>query len=1203
MTPISIEQADRLIAFDRDAQGNVTGNGRLQLEGAVAVHNIIARNRFAYLADEVGMGKTYVALGVMALLRHFHPDSRVVVLAPRENIQHKWIKEYRNFVARNWRVTDNSVRGFDGRPARELTPCHSLAQLAQEVCLSPHQELFLRMTSFSPQLGGKDPKQGMKRARAQLCSAMPHLDRRTLPIRGKGAERFRDDYGRVINGVLPPIDLLIVDEAHNYKHGYRSKRVALRNHLTALVFGHPAGADVAFPSYASRVRGLLLLSATPFENDYVDLYNQLDVFGFGEAPIRDAGGKRAGNVTQLADAAIEETVKRALLRHVLIRRVTGLQIGNEIHTKNMYRREWRKGGLKVHDHPMEIPDPKQRLIVALVQKKVAEVLGSERFNNRFQIGMLSSFESFLQSTTRRSVSLRDEGQDDESDAERVFDGEQSELEAEERRGIDARLLARLLRSYQRRFGKPLPHPKLDATVEELARAFETGEKSLVFVRRLATMGELAARLNDRYDQWLERYMCERLPELQPRVRELFAQYEAEKRGAQVSQGVVTPPDPLAEVELGQVVYEQDEDTSGTDSFFAWFFRGKETRGGILSGAAFQKNRLISASSAYSTLFEDDYVARLLDVRTTAEIIAALAVQLRQNSDEIHEQLRRRAFASYAASTSRRDGYGRLYVLEAYQIAALGLLSQGAVDPLLRRRASLVHQEAYPTRQEREEAVPPGFPGPEAGLGITTFVTLLEDWPQLRDELLPEPKTPDFEARFIERERRRELLSALSRLGASYIDLYLLAIADIGGFELSGGAPSRSDEGRPEVRLARSFIGLLEAQRLAAPEQRQALPGAHAYRELTSAAAAFEDVLITNFPAIRDQRLWELRRTYGTLLQNQSPVGTSSRSKVKRLVSQFRMPGYPLVLVTTDILQEGEDLHTFCARVLHYGITWTPSAMEQRTGRVDRIGSLTQRRLDSQPEARPETKLQVYYPHLRDTVEVLQVERVLERLNRFIAMVHRNADPGERDARAIDTAQEMVADRPERAQITHRLESAYPVDQDWLATQATCKAPALPDIDGLLGHFEQVSSHLEKHLGTRNAGRGGFVGGRPTRHEGTLLGDGDSAEPFELLLVPQRCGRATLARCRAKVGRLDLDEPAIVDALSEVQRALGSVKICAEVNAKVGGWEVSVEREMSFHPQTSQLEELEGLVRRTIHATIRLRAELEHAVMGERRAHG
>src|SRR6185437_2105826 len=98
-----------------------------------------------------------------------------------------------------------------------------------------------------------------------------------------------------------------------------------------------------------------------------------------------------------------------------------------------------------------------------------------------------------------------------------------------------------------------------------------------------------------------------------------------------------------------------------------------------------------------------------------------------------------------------------------------------------------------------------------------------------------------------------------------------------------------------------------------------------------------------------------------------------------LIRQFRMPGYPLVLITTDLLQEGEDLHTFCSSVYHYGISWMPSSMEQRTGRIDRVGSQTERRLAGVKRAPlGEEKLQVYMPYLAETVELLQVKRVLRR---------------------------------------------------------------------------------------------------------------------------------------------------------------------------------------------------------------------------------
>lgn len=69
-----------------------------------------------------------------------------------------------------------------------------------------------------------------------------------------------------------------------------------------------------------------------------------------------------------------------------------------------------------------------------------------------------------------------------------------------------------------------------------------------------------------------------------------------------------------------------------------------------------------------------------------------------------------------------------------------------------------------------------------------------------------------------------------------------------------------------------------------------------------------------------------------------------------------------MLITTDVLQEGEDLHLFCSRVYHYGLSWTPSSMEQRVGRIDRVRSHTHRRLEGlRRQLIEEEKLQVFYP--------------------------------------------------------------------------------------------------------------------------------------------------------------------------------------------------------------------------------------------------
>src|SRR6266446_10159038 len=127
---IDLETPAALIDF-----GARIGHGqrsREQLEGAVALHNILCERGVAYLADEVGMGKTYVALGVLALFRHYEPDFRVLIIAPRENIQTKWMKELRNFVAHNIRFPDLRVKAFADQPARETVFCKNLVGLVHE---------------------------------------------------------------------------------------------------------------------------------------------------------------------------------------------------------------------------------------------------------------------------------------------------------------------------------------------------------------------------------------------------------------------------------------------------------------------------------------------------------------------------------------------------------------------------------------------------------------------------------------------------------------------------------------------------------------------------------------------------------------------------------------------------------------------------------------------------------------------------------------------------------------------------------------------------------------------------------------------------------------------------------------------------------------------------------------------------------------
>jgi ERCC4-related helicase len=90
---------------------------------------------------------------------------------------------------------------------------------------------------------------------------------------------------------------------------------------------------------------------------------------------------------------------------------------------------------------------------------------------------------------------------------------------------------------------------------------------------------------------------------------------------------------------------------------------------------------------------------------------------------------------------------------------------------------------------------------------------------------------------------------------------------------------------------------------------------------------------------------------------------------QRLMLAFNTPFFPEVLVASSVLAEGVDLHLSCRYVIHHDLSWNPSTLEQRTGRVDRIG------------AKAETVLkpiEVFLPYIGGTQDEKQYRVVMDR---------------------------------------------------------------------------------------------------------------------------------------------------------------------------------------------------------------------------------
>lgn len=1105
-----------------------------QLEGAVALHNVLERERVAYLADEVGMGKTYVALGALALFRHVRPDFRVLVLAPRENIQSKWMKELGNFVRHNVRFPDLRVKAIDGRPARQMIKCDSLVSLVHEATLNPNRDFFARMTSFSLAVGGKETvdAEAAQRLRKELRKTLPWLGDSVFDLRSR--KQFKDNVARAICCALPAFDLVIVDEGHNLKHGF-SDSASARNRVLAIAMGHPDGKvdSSLFPHYGPRTQRVLFLSATPVEETYRHLWNQLHVFG------------RTNGFDGLRRVDVDDEEKKTLVRRFLIRRVTALKIGEEEHTKNLYRREWRRGGVTEHDEPILVTDPRQRLVVALVQKKVSELLGSERFNASFQIGMLASFESFLQTAKLK----RDD------DALGNFDDAEQTDRLDEREGIDVRDVNRLAESYRRRFDAELPHPKMDALVESLATSWRTGRKSLVFVRRVASVTELKRKLDDRYDDWLIGRLERELPvQARDRVRREFDRYRRERADGPAV--MLAGPTRTARPGIAE-----SDDTGGRDTFFAWFFRG-EGPPGIISGANVQQ-RFLSRSAALGSFFLDNYVADLLEC-APSQATEVLARYLGLTSEALRGRIGVGATRFLGRKrVTRRDR------AEAVQGAAIELMKEHPGP--LQERARVVWHQVFEGSIVRTAAAS-AIKEVEPFLELRGFFTELRARPTLRQALWPAPSHADPVDAFREREMRAQLLSSAARLGHSLIDLYSLTVKRLGSVD--SRAQAAIEEGTDGTRgftlsLISDFLDLLEEQQRTPLASREWA----SYDELSELAANFELILDVNEPDARNTPLVEMAQKFGQLLRQQQPVGGMSGQVNSTLVRQFRMPGYPFVLFSTDLLQEGEDLHTFCSAVHHYGIAWTPSSMEQRIGRIDRVRSQTERRLlgNGNGALVEEEKLQVYFPHLEDTIEVLQVQRVLERMNTFLRLMHEGLIVTGDDQRTLNLREEFARGTRAMHHITERLKTAFPITRDMLGNGHAGLAVSPAAVDALDRRFTALAA----------PGRLGLpIDWEPIQQRGVLMGTvrlGHRVQPFSLQL--QSLGSRAVVRCVSPIGRVNPHEAHEMLVSSAARR---SIRLGAVRTDQVQSYDMTVEDDVLLGDvAVADTQRVSALVRRVV----------------------
>lgn len=122
-------------------------------------------------------------------------------------------------------------------------------------------------------------------------------------------------------------------------------------------------------------------------------------------------------------------------------------------------------------------------------------------------------------------------------------------------------------------------------------------------------------------------------------------------------------------------------------------------------------------------------------------------------------------------------------------------------------------------------------------------------------------------------------------------------------------------------------------------------------------------------AQRQSRLRSARALLGVV--GEAPLaatftGDETRKERDAIAEAFESILAPWILVATNVGSEGIDLHTYSRHLVHFDLEWNPARMEQREGRIDRLG-----RQHKEPA-------NIYYLLVKDTYDERMFHQLIAR---------------------------------------------------------------------------------------------------------------------------------------------------------------------------------------------------------------------------------
>lgn len=980
-----------------------------QLEVIEKAYQYLTRkgNDIIYIADEVGLGKTYIALGIAMLFRHHSPNPeqhKDIIVVPKKNLQQKWKKELKNFIQHNYLQNSHWVKILGDQTIIKDRLC--------PISTSDLVSIF-RMTSLSTVASGRKDrlKYYNELITNTFCDDKFFTD---LIISAKGKGYFNQEnehrlfklVAYLMNAASPKINCLIIDEAHNYKHGIgdNTHDGSIRNEVTARFLGAINDTSILndFPELKSKLKfplaeKVICLSATPKDRSLFEIKNQLSCFTNDHI-------LRTSNTTDEI---------RGKLNSFLIRGNMEYDIEGEKVSRNQVREEHRKGNVNKYGRPkpLIVEDRFESIFWQLLQYKSIKHL-DEKNSASFEIGMLAGFESYSIDKDKKLAQIKAEEQES-------YSPDSKEYEQTSKRNIresqDGNLVRGLVKSYQETFSHDLPpHPKQSKLEDELTQQFRHQEKSIVFVRRVATAYELAERLLHHFEQFIAeklalkgryaKYQSPKLTELLDALRDKYVMEQLDDCLSKLS----------SRADVSDFAgYKMDANLRNDHMILDWL---RFCYYDPLNKSFKKEIRefIIQKKKNFGTELKDITIAALERsfINWQSEVKELSQEQEEENEDKESSSF---FFHNYFKKGKRGFRFRQKLYRENWLDLNFYLFNERFKVFGFDSNKLTIHIKNSDIQSDKKKHQIFGF-YQQLFKEFIEGNTVVSYTKTSNTEEITELSGDTFLTSLLVNHCRIEMeqwiASRKQDPAVFFTDLNVLSSILLNIFRNGTGLIPAFVADASEKDFTISLTELIVGGDA---------PFGFLLGEIKTIINDFDILIAVNFQEKDIKKI-------NTTLRNMIPVvgvsGSDNRDR-SMLATQFRMPGYPYILVSTDIFREGEDLHTYCQNIYHYGIAWNPSDMEQRTGRIDRINSMSYRKLNREKTLSLDNMVHVFYPYLTNSVEVNQVVQLLKNINQFIKTF--NTIETDNHFPSVTIIDEEITEHDIPEAIKSRVRSKYDID--------------------------------------------------------------------------------------------------------------------------------------------------------------------------------